>query len=984
MRSEKRVRVIAGMLLLIFLPPFLALTVIAGKFQDLRDPMAADRAQVARRIAEGKGFTTDNIRPLSRSIYKETDLTSHPDLYNAPAYPALLGGVFWVLDLFGAPLTDVTVAAFGAALWVLAVWLTYLVARNWFGGGVGMMSALFYGCSAGVLMMSVEGSIAPLLTICVLGAMWAANAGFRRRREEKPEVAEGETVVVGETEDDTAAQSDLSAWRLLLAGLACGAAVLTHYLMMVFVAAFGIYLLAGQKKKARVVGLFGLGLLVMLAPWMARNFQVAGAAWMTLWCYDSMTRTGTYPGDSVYLMASAQSPFWYFVTNPAGMVVKFLGSMAQYRTMALRVVEPLLAILFLVALFSRGAGLHWRRTVIFSVATWVLCVAASGLFRVDGAFLVAWLPLAAVACAAFVKDRIEQAVGEFSYAGLRKLFTGRETTESEQKRGRILWRVHLGQKASRAVVYALVAAVAFVPVLIALQGRRQGGELISGKDIVELKNFVREDEVVVTDQPALVAWHAQRTAVGMFQKEDALLEFSRVCGEPTAIYVTLAALTTMREEMGDWWKWVGTAQGAYRNWAPVDPMPSRALLRMRSPELRAQRERELAKWTAAVNAEPRAAEPRVQLGQGYFARDMLQDASNEYVNALERDGYNLDAVRGLEQLHARLNDNVNALALAQQALLLSAEDPRGRAIIIEARLVFKKANALQPKNIWLLMQLASCEAKLKNWDEAEKYLTRAAQASGNRIPPQLLIGLLHMNRGKFEEATREFQDLTLKQDSNHFAHLALGEAYMAQGKHLSAVAAFERAQKLRPNGFRAYALAATALVQLKQYELAEKNYEMALRLSPTSSDIRHPFAELLEMQGKFSRAIEIHEGTLALAPNDALAMIKLSNLLAQTGGDLKRALALANEAVAMFPTSDVIHGTLGWVFHLSGDNQKAVEHLREAVQLSPSVAMYHFNLGRVLLASGRKAEGQDSLRAALSRQITPDIKAEIERLLASP
>lgn len=985
MRSEKRVRVIAGMLLLIFLPPFLALTVIAGKFTEVRDPMAADRAQLARRIAEGKGFTTDNIRPLSRSIYKETDLSSHPDLYNAPVYPALLGGVFWVLDLFGAPPMDVTVAGFGAALWVLAVWLTYLVARKWFGGGVGMLAALFYGCSAGVLMLAVEGSIAPLLTIWVLAAMWAANVGFRKRREENLESAGNETVVVSDEKEESDEREELGAWRLVVAGLVCGAAILTHYIMVVFVVAFGIYLLAGQKRKARVVGLFGLGLLVTVAPWMARNFQVAGAAWTSLWWYDSMTRTGTYPGDSVYLMSSAQSPFWYFVTNPAGMLVKLLGSMAQYRTMALRVIEPLLAILFLVALFSRGAGLHWRRTMIFSVAAWVVCVLASGLFRVDGAFLVAWLPLAAIACAVFVKAWIEQTVGEFSYAGLRKLFTGREATESEQKKWRILWRVQLGQKASRFIVYALVAGVACVPVLVALQGRGlRGGDLISGKDIAELKDFVKEDEVVLTDQPALVAWHAKRTAVGLFQKEDALLEFARVCGEPTAIYVTLAALGTMREEIGDWWKWVGTAQGMYRTWAPVDPMPTRALLRIHSPQLRAQRERELAPWIAAVNRDPRASEPRVQLGQEYFVRDMLQDAFNEYIAALERDGYNLDAVRGLEQLGARLNDNVNALALAQQALLLSAEDPRGRAVITEARLVFKKAHALQPRNIWILMQLAACEAKLKNWDDAEKYLTRAAQASGNRIPPQLLVGLLHMNRGKLEEAEREFQDLALKQDSNQFAHLALGEARMALGKLREAVASFERAQKLRPNGYRAYAMAATAYVLLKQYDAAERNFEVALQLAPTSIEVRHPYAELLEVQGKFGRAMEIYEGTLAIAPDDAVAKIKLAHLLGQTRSDLKRAVTLAQQAAAKFPASDVIQGTLGWVYHLAGDNEKALAHLSEATRLAPSVAIYYVNLGKVLLATGQKSEGHDALRAALNRNVAPEVKAEIERLLAAP
>src|SRR5947207_496248 len=96
MRSEERVRVVLGYLLLALLPPFVALTVMAGKFQGLRDPATADRAQVAVHLAAGKGFTTDFIRPLSRVFVPDPDLANHPDLYNAPVYPIVEAVVFWV------------------------------------------------------------------------------------------------------------------------------------------------------------------------------------------------------------------------------------------------------------------------------------------------------------------------------------------------------------------------------------------------------------------------------------------------------------------------------------------------------------------------------------------------------------------------------------------------------------------------------------------------------------------------------------------------------------------------------------------------------------------------------------------------------------------------------------------------------------------------------------------------------------------------
>ena len=62
---------------------------------------AMDSAQLARNIAEGRGYTTLFIRPISIAVLAEHRgrmspelLTQpHPDLANPPAYPALLAAV---------------------------------------------------------------------------------------------------------------------------------------------------------------------------------------------------------------------------------------------------------------------------------------------------------------------------------------------------------------------------------------------------------------------------------------------------------------------------------------------------------------------------------------------------------------------------------------------------------------------------------------------------------------------------------------------------------------------------------------------------------------------------------------------------------------------------------------------------------------------------------------------------------------------------
>src|SRR5690348_12504788 len=74
-------------------------------YRNLSTQQAMDTAQLARHIADGKGYTTLFIRPFSMYLLKRhapdaTDPThlksAHPDLANPPVYPILLAGLLKV------------------------------------------------------------------------------------------------------------------------------------------------------------------------------------------------------------------------------------------------------------------------------------------------------------------------------------------------------------------------------------------------------------------------------------------------------------------------------------------------------------------------------------------------------------------------------------------------------------------------------------------------------------------------------------------------------------------------------------------------------------------------------------------------------------------------------------------------------------------------------------------------------------------------
>src|SRR6185437_13480671 len=73
-------------------------------FQNMSSPAAMDAAQLARNISQGRGYTTQFIRPLSIYLVKKANhgtnttdpaflKSGHPDISNAPVYPVILAGM---------------------------------------------------------------------------------------------------------------------------------------------------------------------------------------------------------------------------------------------------------------------------------------------------------------------------------------------------------------------------------------------------------------------------------------------------------------------------------------------------------------------------------------------------------------------------------------------------------------------------------------------------------------------------------------------------------------------------------------------------------------------------------------------------------------------------------------------------------------------------------------------------------------------------
>jgi hypothetical protein len=256
-------------------------------------PEAMDMAQVARNVSEGKGFTTECVRPFSIYLLQKHNHAvnagrppgtnavdyaeiygPHPDLANPPVYPALLAGLFkvtspdWKLDLkdtfwggggrFQRYKPEFMIAVLNQLLMVAAVWLTFMVARLIFDATLAWLAALLMFGSDLLWKFSISGLPTLLLLVIFLGVVWC--------------------LVSFEVEGAAEHPDPRRRFRMaLLAGFLAGLGMLTQYSFGWVIVPVVVYLAIFGGARRAVLAVAALMICALtVSPWIARNLAVSG------------------------------------------------------------------------------------------------------------------------------------------------------------------------------------------------------------------------------------------------------------------------------------------------------------------------------------------------------------------------------------------------------------------------------------------------------------------------------------------------------------------------------------------------------------------------------------------------------------------------------------------------------------------------------------------------------------------------------------
>jgi len=150
----------------------------------------------------------------------------------------------------------------------------------------------------------------------------------------------------------------------------------------------------------------------------------------------------------------------------------------------------------------------------------------------------------------------------------------------------------------------------------------------------------------------------------------------------------------------------------------------------------------------------------------------------------------------------------------------------------------------------------------------------------------------------------------------------------------SAIACFEKAQKVGTDNPETFRNAGIAYERMGEYDSAQQCFSAALSMNPHFDDVRDLLADHYILVGQVEKSISLYREYLAVSPKNIRALSRLVFCLSQNN-QAEEALALSRETIKLYPNSPVGYVDCSYVYLNIGKFDEALAYAAKALDVSP-------------------------------------------------
>jgi len=346
-------------------------------------------------------------------------------------------------------------------------------------------------------------------------------------------------------------------------------------------------------------------------------------------------------------------------------------------------------------------------------------------------------------------------------------------------------------------------------------------------------------------------------------------------------------------------------------------------------------------YIKACELEKDSGEPFNTLGYFYFLKGKLEEASVNYLKALEKDGKNETYLQNLirsygdagkydlaEEWNRKLVElnKENADHVAQLAYYLSVQNKNDEALT-----TIQQAYGIDNKNIYVLKTMGSVYEKSNQTEKAFSLYNDIIKQYPGEDSILNRIGVLYFRNGDYTNAIEYYSKAIEVNNKTGVYFDNLGLAYESSGDLLKAQESYNQFVKLDPQNSEALNNLAVVQYKMSKNAEAEKNYLAALEIDPQNPVFLENLALLYRTMKLNDKAIEYFEKNLKLKPDN-----------------------------------HVNHNDVGVLYFITDNNEKAIEHYQEAIKQKPDIFLYYENLGLAYKNMGLRNDEKKAYETALS------------------